>query len=77
MPSEPNFVDDIANQELIQIARKNGFDDLIEAMLDDAIYIKSSGRLNHSALARRLNIKSHLITGHVAELRAFMVTLCE
>lgn len=63
-------IENLERQELINKLIKNGYGEIVEALLDDdkKVYTKK-GRLNKSGACRRLNLKSKQLEDKLAEMR--------
>jgi len=63
-------IEHLERQELIDKLIKNGYGDIVEALLEDEkkVYTKK-GRLNKSGACRKLNLKSKQLEDKLAEMR--------
>jgi hypothetical protein len=66
-------IENLERQELISKLIKNGYGDIVDALLDDdkKVYTKK-GRLNKSGACRRLNLKSKQLEDKLAEMRELL-----
>lgn len=66
-------IENLERQELINKLIKNGYGDIVDALLDDdkKVYTKK-GRLNKSGACRRLNLKSKQLEDKLAEMRELL-----
>lgn len=66
-------IENIEMQELIDKLVKNGYGDIVKALLEDEkkVYTKR-GRLNKSGACRKLNLKSKQLEDKLAEMRELL-----
>lgn len=68
-----NGIENLEMQELIDKLVKNGYGDIVKALLEDEkeVYTKR-GRLNKSGACRKLNVKSKQLEDKLAEMRELL-----
>jgi hypothetical protein len=66
-------IDHIERQELIKKLIENGYEDIVNALLDDEkkVYTKK-GRLNKSGACRKLKLKAKQLEDKLAEMRELL-----
>ena len=66
-------IENIERQELIKKLIENGYEDIVNALMEDVrkIYTKK-GRLNKSGACRKLNMKSKQLEDRLAEMRELL-----
>lgn len=66
-------IENIERQELIKKLIENGYEDIVNALMEDdrKIYTKK-GRLNKSGACRKLNMKSKQLEDRLAEMRELL-----
>jgi hypothetical protein len=66
-------IDHIERQELIKKLIDNGYEDIVNALLDDEkkVYTKK-GRLNKSGACRKLKLKAKQLEDKLAEMRELL-----
>lgn len=66
-------IENIERQELINKLIENGYEDIVNALMEDdrKVYTKK-GRLNKSGACRKLNMKSKQLEDRLAEMRELL-----
>jgi hypothetical protein len=66
-------IENIERQELINKLIENGYEDIVNALMEDdrKVYTKK-GRLNKSGACRKLNMKSKQLEDKLAEMRELL-----
>lgn len=66
-------IENIERQELINKLIENGYEDIVNALIEDdrKVYTKK-GRLNKSGACRKLNMKSKQLEDKLAEMRELL-----